>query len=268
LAVQLEKTGEFVWQERERFRFDKATRRCPENPLVMPEWTLRRCEQRLEDTVFPIEYAFHLLGDVRGKTVVDLGCGDGLNTIILASLGARVLSVDISGKSLELTRRRAIANGVDGRVALLHSDAAAIPIDAGSADAVFGAAILRHVDPIRAARQIRRVLKPGGVAVFLEAIVHPSSLAAMKKIWLENEEFGSDEHALTLEQIQAVCRAVGIAGRQRAFWLTTRFVCSFGAGTFSMPAKAAQQLDALVLRRFPFVSRFASRLVWEARKES
>ena len=69
-------------------------------------------------------------------------------------------------------------------------------------------------------------------------------------------------------EIQAVCRAVGFAGRHRAFWLTTRFVCSFGAGTFSMPAKAAQRLDALVLRSFPFVSRFASRLVWEARKES
>jgi 2-polyprenyl-3-methyl-5-hydroxy-6-metoxy-1,4-benzoquinol methylase len=262
-AVQPEnKTGEFVWQERERTRF-KVTRRCSENPLVMPEWNIPRCERRGEDTVFPIEYAFHLLGDVRGKTVVDLGCGDGLNTIILASLGATVLSVDISVKSLELTRKRAIANGVAGRVALLHSDAAAIPIDAGTADAVFGAAILHHVDPIRAARQIRRVLKPGGVAVFQETIVRPSSLAAMK-----NGEFGPDERALTLAEIQAVCRAVGIAGRHRPFWLTTGFVCSFGAGTFSLPAKAAQRLDALVLRRFPFVSRFASRLVWEAHKES
>jgi len=243
-------------------------RRSSENPLVVPEWSIRRNERRGEDTVFPIEYAFHLLGDVRGKTVVDLGCGDGQNTIILASLGARVLSVDISGKNLELTRQRAIANGVAGRVGLLHSDAGAIPIDAGSADAVLGAAILHHVDPIRAARQIRRVLKPGGVAVFQEAIFRPSSLAAMKKIRPENEGFGADERALTLAEIQAVCRAVGIAGRHRAFWLTTRFVCSFGAGTFSMPAKAAHRLDALVLRSFPFVSRFASRLVWEARKES
>src|ERR1700694_2642909 len=32
------------------------------------------------DTPYGLEYAFHLLGDVRGKTVLDLGCGTGENT--------------------------------------------------------------------------------------------------------------------------------------------------------------------------------------------
>ncbi len=36
------------------------------------------------DTAFPLEYAFWVLGDVRGKTVLDLGCGSGENIVPLA----------------------------------------------------------------------------------------------------------------------------------------------------------------------------------------
>jgi SAM-dependent methyltransferase len=243
VAVQLETARKFLWQDGERLRFNKLPQCSLEHSLGTP-----------------LEYAFQLLGDIRGKTVVDLGCGDGLNTVILASLGARVLSVDISDQRLELTGKRAIANGLGDNVILLHSDASALPIDASSTDAVFAAAILHDVDPIRIARQIRRVLKPGGVAVFKEPIAGSPRLAAIKN--------SIGKRALTLREVEGVCRAVGIAGRRRAFWLTTRFVCSLGASTFSPPAKAAQRLDAIVLRHFPFISKFASPLVWEARKES
>ena len=259
LAAQRETTRESLRQGCERFWFNKATQRSSEDSLFIPEWNIRTCERR-DDTVFPLEYAFHLLGDVRGKTVVDLGCG-GVNAVILASRGARVISIDISERNLERAGKRAIAGASGDGVELLYSDAADIPIAASSADAVFAAAILRHVDPVRTARQIRRVLKPGGVAVFQEPIAGSSRLAAVKN-------FSLAERALTLADVEAVCRAVGIAGRRREFWLTTRLVCRLGAATSSPTAKAAQRLDAIVLRRFPSLSGFASPLVWEARKES
>ena len=261
LAAQPETTGEFLRLERERIRFNKVTQRSSEDSLSIPEWNVRRCGHLREDAVFPFEYALHLLGDIRGKTIVDLGCGNGLNAVILASRGARVVSIDISERNLEVTGKRAIADGFGDCVELLYADAADIPIAAGSADAVLAAAILRHADPIRTARQIRRVLKPGGVAVFQEPIAGSACLAAIKN-------FSLAERALTLAEVEAVCRAVGIAGRRRAFWLMTRLLRRLGAGTSSPPAKAAQRLDAIVLRRFPSISRFASLLVWEARKES
>src|ERR1700719_193915 len=48
------------------------------------------------NTPYPLEYAFHLLGDIRNKTVVDLGCGTGENMVPLAMRGANVIGIDIS----------------------------------------------------------------------------------------------------------------------------------------------------------------------------
>jgi methylase of polypeptide subunit release factors len=50
------------------------------------------------DTPFPLEYAFHLLGDVKDKLVLDLGCGSGEEVIPLLRRGARVIGIDLSPK--------------------------------------------------------------------------------------------------------------------------------------------------------------------------
>jgi len=48
---------------------------------------------------------FKLIGDVKGKRVLDLACGEGYNTRILATKGARVTGADFSEKMIELARR-------------------------------------------------------------------------------------------------------------------------------------------------------------------
>ena len=48
---------------------------------------------------------FKLIGDVRGRLVLDLACGEGYNTRILARKGAKVTGVDFSEKLIELARR-------------------------------------------------------------------------------------------------------------------------------------------------------------------
>src|SRR5438552_18935790 len=57
------------------------------------------------DTPFPLRYAFYLLGDVRGKTVVDLGCGSGENLAPLLARGARVIAVDLSQELVDVARK-------------------------------------------------------------------------------------------------------------------------------------------------------------------
>jgi SAM-dependent methyltransferase len=254
VAAEIPSTVELVEQDRRPISY-RNDRQVSEDSLIVPAAQIRRYHHPRADTVFPREYAFHLLGDVEGCTVLDLGCGHGVNTVILACLGARVVSIDISRQGLEVTGQRAIANKVGNRVQLLHSDATAIPIDAASVDAILCTGLMHHVDPITTARQMRRVLKPGGLAVFDEAIVGPTP-------------FTEDNSQLNLAQVDAVCRAVGRLGRRREFWLTTRFVSRMPARTFSSAAKAAQRLDAAVLQRFPFARKLASPMVWEARKES
>ena len=122
------------------------------------------------DTCFPLEYAFHLLGEARGKAVLELGCGSGENSHLLAHRGACVWAMDISESLTGLARRRAAVNRVSGEVSCFVASAYDIPLPDESVDVVFGIAILHHLDLELAAREVKRVLKKGGRAIFQEPV--------------------------------------------------------------------------------------------------
>jgi SAM-dependent methyltransferase len=110
--------------------------------------------------------AFDQLGDVTGRRVLDYGCGHGMAAVVLARRGARVTAFDLSHGYLEEARLRAKANGA--AIAFVRADGDRLPFAAESFDAVWGSAVLHHLDLGKAARELRRVLCPGGTAVFCE----------------------------------------------------------------------------------------------------
>lgn len=128
-------------------------------------------EYRFDDAAYLrhetwIEPAFDKLGDVKGKHVLDLGCGHGMASVVLARRGALVTACDLSFGYLREARTRAERNGVAVRFAIC--DGERLPFADGSFDRIWGNAILHHLDLGRAAEEIERVLAPGGVAVFCE----------------------------------------------------------------------------------------------------
>jgi SAM-dependent methyltransferase len=110
--------------------------------------------------------ALDSFGDVRNLRVLDLGCGHGMASIVLARRGALVTGCDLSLGYVREARRRAEANGVPA--CLLVCDGERLPFADGAFDRIWGNAILHHLDLRLAAREINRVLAPGGVAVFCE----------------------------------------------------------------------------------------------------
>jgi SAM-dependent methyltransferase len=242
------------------------------DPMLVPASQIRRYDYPQENTLFPLEYAFHLLGDLVDKTVVDLSCGEGLTTVILAKLGARVVAVSASEQHLDTTARRASVNGVSARVELLHWQGGAIPVGDGRAHHVICNGVFTPANSLVTARQLRRVLKPGGTAVIEAAMALPGPLGAITNRNVDDEGKSSVAgQALGRVDVEAACRAVGAAGRRREFWLVTRLLSRNSGnsqGVASDTVKWAQRLDARVLRRFQFARRFAASLVWEARKES
>ena len=110
--------------------------------------------------------AFDRLGDVRGLRVLDYGCGHGMAAVVLARRGAAVCAFDRSLGYLGEARARARANGA--AVAFVQADGERLPFADGSFDRVWGSAVLHHLDLRRAGRELRRVLAPGGRAVFCE----------------------------------------------------------------------------------------------------
>jgi SAM-dependent methyltransferase len=113
-----------------------------------------------------IRPAFDRLGDVAGLRVLDYGCGHAMAAVVLARRGARVTAFDLSGGYLAEAQHRAAANGV--RLRFVQADGERLPFADTSFDRVWGNAVLHHLDLRVAARELKRVLRPGGIAVFCE----------------------------------------------------------------------------------------------------
>lgn len=100
---------------------------------------------------------------VRDAEVLELGCFDGTASLGYRKLGPKsMVGIDISGVLVEKARER----GIDARV----MDAHQLGFPDASLDTVIGRAILHHLDYERALREIHRVLRPGGAALFMEPL--------------------------------------------------------------------------------------------------
>lgn len=122
------------------------------------------------------EAAAGLLGDVRGRDVLEIGCGAAQGARWLVAAGARVTAFDVSGGQLAQARRLDRRTGV--RVErLVQADAQALPFASSSYDVVFSAfgALPFVADSAGVMREIARVLRPGGRLVF--SVTHPTRWA-------------------------------------------------------------------------------------------
>jgi SAM-dependent methyltransferase len=111
------------------------------------------------------ESQLHVLPDVSGLDVIELGCGTAYVSAWLMRLGARVVGLDNSSR--QLATGRAFQEEFGLRFPLVHADAEDAPFADGSFDfaiSVYGAAI--WCDPYRWIPEASRILRPGGRLVF------------------------------------------------------------------------------------------------------
>jgi SAM-dependent methyltransferase len=107
-----------------------------------------------------------VLGDLRGKDVLELGCGTAYFSAWFAKQGARPVGVDVTPAQLETARRMQAETGIE--FPLIEADAAEVPLPDDSFDLVhseYGASI--WVDPTRWIPEAHRLLRRGGELVFL-----------------------------------------------------------------------------------------------------
>jgi SAM-dependent methyltransferase len=138
------------------------------------------------------------LFDPAGLDVLDYGCGRGYITLRLAQAGAKhVTALDLSALEVGHAEERINEAGLADRVTFVVGDAHQTPFPDGSFDLVVGAAILHHLDFERALRELHRLLRPGGEAVFIE----PLALNPLLRLGraLSPGARTADEHPLTPE---------------------------------------------------------------------
>jgi SAM-dependent methyltransferase len=111
------------------------------------------------------EKTLHLLPEVRGRDVLELGCGAARFSRALAARGARAVGLDLSRG--QLTEAVAMAKRGSPRLPLVQASAERLPFLDSVFDLVFcdwGA--LTFADPLPAVPEAARVLRPGGTLVF------------------------------------------------------------------------------------------------------
>jgi len=113
-----------------------------------------------------IEAAIRLGGFREGAALLDVGCATGDYTFLFGRMGYRMTGVDLSPRSVETARQRSEVLGISD-IAFLQADAETLSgVADGAFDGVISFSALRYVPRLDAAlASIRRVLRPGGVAV-------------------------------------------------------------------------------------------------------
>jgi SAM-dependent methyltransferase len=167
-------------------------------------------------TALENQYILDQFGDVRGKRVLDYGCGVAEGGVFLAKRGARVVAIDVSPKMLETAHALARRHGVEIETRLVTDQR--IPAADGEFDLIYGNGVLHHVPLDSAIPELARVLAPAGRGCFIEPLPYNPVINVYRRI--AKEVRTPDEKPLSFGQIEQFRRSFGQV-KHREFWLTT-----------------------------------------------
>jgi SAM-dependent methyltransferase len=190
-----------------------------------------------------------------GARIYDVGCGTGQNLEMLAAFG-EVTGVDRSAEVLGLAGARGFQ--------VLQGDIASLPLASDSADVMVAMDVLEHLDDDgEAARELFRVLRPGGLVVI--------TVPAFRWLWGSQDDVSHHRRRYTRAELEALLSGAGFVLHKVSFfnfflflptWLGRRLVALLGATVLSentltppwldRPLGAIFASEAGVLRRLDF----------------
>ena len=155
------------------------------------------------------------IAGLRGKRIVDVGCGGGILAEAMAARGARVTGIDLAEKPLKVAQLHLLESGLEVDYRLLAAEALALESPRG-----FGVVtcmeLLEHVpDPAATVRACADLAEPGGQVFFATINRNPKSylLAVVgAEYLLKLLPRGTHDYARFIKpsELSAMCRAAGL----------------------------------------------------------
>lgn len=162
-------------------------------------------------------FLLSLMGDLRGRKVLDLGSGLGEAATYFAVRGAEVTATDISPRMCDLARQTARAHGVE--VEAIATPVERLDVPPGAFDIVYGANLLHHVQDVDGTlAAVERALKPGGRCFFWDPLAYNPAINVYRR--MASGVRTTDEHPLTFEIVSQLRRRFVEVGH-REFWLAS-----------------------------------------------
>ena len=187
------------------------------------------------------------LGNMKGKRLLDVGCGLGEASVYFAILGANVTSSDLSQGMLDATTRLAQANGVSVKQHVASAEDMQLSPDA-KFDIIYAGNLLHHVDIEETITRIKPHLANGGVFVTWDPLAYNPAINVYRS--MATDVRTPDEHPLKWGDIKLFHKHFRTV-ETRYFWFTTLIIFV---------------LMALAQRRNPNKERFWKVVVQEGNK--
>jgi SAM-dependent methyltransferase len=197
---------------------------------------------------------------------LEYGCGKGSSAFEMAKRGVDVVGIDISdvaiGKAIE--KKDTLDIGYTGKLSFEVMNAESLIFAPQSFDLVCGSAILHHLNVQIAFQQIRKVLRPGGTAIFMEPLGYNPFINFYR--YLTPQIRTPDEHPFKTKDIEAaekIFRKVSI----EYFQLTTIFSSVFyRLKIFDNILHILRKIDSILFKKFPFLKKYAWSIIIVCKK--
>ncbi|MGB0767171.1 MAG: class I SAM-dependent methyltransferase [Phycisphaeraceae bacterium] len=186
--------------EREQAHFDQHyAHEAAQGIAPLSDYDKVRYTRPPADTIFPREYYYHLLGDLKNKDVMEIAAGNGIDAAILTHNGANLASYDLSPKSIDMVERRCRVNGTDDRLRTQITGDFDHAFAGETFDHIVGYAALHHLpDTDTLGQRIYDRLNPGGCAVFAEPVLNSKTLGLLRRcVPFAIDDMTDDERPLT-----------------------------------------------------------------------
>ena len=164
-----------------------------------------------------MRYITKRLGNLKGKRLLDVGCGLGEASVYFAIQGADVTSSDLSQGMLDAASRLALANGVSVRQHLASAEDMKLSVG-DLFDVIYAGNLLHHVDVEATISRIKPHLADGGVLVTWDPLAYNPAINIYRGMAMDVRT--PDEHPLTWSDIKLFKKHFSSV-ETRYFWLTT-----------------------------------------------
>lgn len=167
-------------------------------------------------TAIENKHVMSQFGSVKGKRVLDYGCGAGEGAVFFAKQGASVVGVDVSPGMLAAAEKIAKHHGVEIETRLVTGDT--VPAETNEFDFIYGNGVLHHVDLGRSKPELARILQREGRACFIEPLEYNPVIDVYRR--LAKTVRTDDEHPLSFPEIARFSSHFEVVSHEE-FWLST-----------------------------------------------